>query len=48
VSVVQLVTTVHLRRGDLGMSCGLFLKTLICSRNVCSAVRAALNARAST
>jgi hypothetical protein len=45
VSIVRLVTTTHLGRGDIGMSCGLFLKTWIRSRNVCNAVRAALNAR---
>jgi hypothetical protein len=36
-----LVTTTHLRHGDLGISCGMFLKTWIRSRNVCSAVYAA-------
>jgi hypothetical protein len=45
-SVMRLVTTAHLGRGNLGLSCGLFLKTLIRSRNVCSAVHAVLNAHA--
>jgi hypothetical protein len=41
VSIVRLVTITHLGRGDLRMSCGLFLKMWIRSCNVC---RATLNA----
>jgi hypothetical protein len=43
VSVMRLATIVHLGRGDLGMSHGLFLKTWIHSHNICNAIRAALN-----
>jgi hypothetical protein len=43
VSVMWLVTTVHLGRVDQWVSCGCFLKTWICSRHICSTVHAVLN-----
>jgi hypothetical protein len=46
VSIMWLAMTVHLGRGDLGISYGLFLKTWIHSHNIYSVVHTTLNARA--
>jgi hypothetical protein len=43
VSVVRLVTTTHLGRGDLGVSCGHLCKIWIHSCNICSVVHETLN-----